>query len=159
MTASTRHVPLTETDQERVLNGMLLLPAHADVSASLTRLKEAGFRLATLTNSTARVLQEQLQNAALEQFFEKNLSVDEIQRYKPAPQTYHMAAVELRVAVDEMCLVSAHPWDVLGAMRAGYRAAFLARRGQIFYPLAKNPNIVGADLHAVGGKILSQEFT
>ncbi|MGI8958295.1 MAG: haloacid dehalogenase type II [Bryobacteraceae bacterium] len=154
MTARRNRASLSEADKKRVLDGMLSLPAHPDVLSSLERLRQAGFRLATLTNSTTPALKEQLHNAGLEQLFDKNLSVDKIRRFKPAPETYEMAAAELGASIEQICLVSAHPWDVLGAMRAGCDAAFVARKGQVFYPLTKKPDITGADLHEVCQAIL-----
>jgi 2-haloacid dehalogenase len=45
----------------------------------------------------------------------KLLSVDIVRRYKPAPQVYHMAAEALYASTAEICMVSTHVWDTLGA--------------------------------------------
>ncbi|CAA9482597.1 MAG: hypothetical protein AVDCRST_MAG12-1604, partial [uncultured Rubrobacteraceae bacterium] len=54
-------------------------------------------------------------------------------------------------------LVAAHAWDVIGAMRAGCAAAFVARPGMVIDPLAGPPDVVGADLSAVAASIIAAE--
>ena len=51
MTAERQGITLSPSDQDEILAGMRNLPPHPEVPPSLTRLKEAGLRLATLTNS------------------------------------------------------------------------------------------------------------
>lgn len=80
-----------------------------------------------------------------------------MRRYKPAPEVYRMAAEKLAVSTGELRLVAAHAWDVMGAMQAGCTAAFVARPGKIFYPLAPEPDIVAPDLRCVADQILKKE--
>jgi 2-haloacid dehalogenase len=84
------------------------MPAHADVPAGLKQLKDAGFRLVTLSNSPQGVQIAQLKHAGIEGYFERLLSVDLVRRFKPAPQMYHMAAEELFVSTAAICMVSTH---------------------------------------------------
>jgi 2-haloacid dehalogenase len=57
------------------------MPAHPDVPAGLKQLKDAGFRLVTLTNSPQGAQIIQLNHAGIDSFFEKFLSVDLVRRY------------------------------------------------------------------------------
>jgi hypothetical protein len=50
--------------------------------------------------------------------------------------------------------VSAHDWDVIGAMSQGWSAAFVARPGQTWAPLAAAPDVAGRDLDEVVDRIL-----
>jgi 2-haloacid dehalogenase len=111
-------------------------------------------RLATLTNSTAKVAEEQLANAGLIGYFDQLLSVDAVRQFKPATGTYRMAARELGVTASDLLLVAAHDWDVAGALRAGWTAAFVARPGIVLGPLSERPDIVGRDLRDVVDQIL-----
>ena len=77
---------------------MIHLPPHPEVPSSLARLKEAGLHLATLTNSPPWIVEEQLANAGLKEYFEKTLSVHTTRRFKPAQETYEYAAHQLSVA-------------------------------------------------------------
>ena len=107
------------------------MPAHPDVPAGLKQLKDAGFRLVTLSNSPQGAQIIQLTHAGIDGYFERLLSVDLVRRYKPAPQVYHMAAEELYASTAEICMVSTHVWDILGAQNVKNLAkgeAFLARR-------------------------------
>ena len=49
------------------------------------------------TNSPPAVVDAQMKYANLQQYFERNFSVDAVRRYKPAPEPYQMAAAELGV--------------------------------------------------------------
>lgn len=153
MTAEARRVSLAADDRARILTGMLSLPAHADVRGGLDRLRTAGFRMVTLTNSSQRVVDQQLENGGLGEFFERSFSIDTIRRFKPAAEAYHLVSRELGVSPAGLRLVAAHAWDIVGALQAGCAAAFIARPGKVLYPLAPKPDIVGPDLGAVAARI------
>jgi 2-haloacid dehalogenase len=57
-------------------------------------LKENGFRVATLTNSSENALKEQLINSNLTNLFELTLPIDSLKKYKPDPETYKWAATQ-----------------------------------------------------------------
>jgi 2-haloacid dehalogenase len=101
------------------------------VIEGVSRLRQTGFRMAALTNSTAKVAAAQLQHAGLRDFFEQALSADMAKRLKPAGEAYHMAAQRLGVQPAEIRMIAAHAWDVTGAMRAGCAAAFVARPNMV----------------------------
>jgi 2-haloacid dehalogenase len=128
-----------------------------EVADALRKLRDAGFRLVTLTNSGQQGLEQQLRNAGLSEFFERNFSVDATRRYKPAPEPYRMVASEVNVKIDRLCLVAAHAWDVLGAMQAGCTAAFVSRPGKVLFPLTPEPDIIGSDLTAVVERIIETD--
>ncbi len=132
-------------------------PPHPDVPDGLSRLRDAGFRLATLTNSPPDVADAQINNAGLGQYFEQLLSADAVRRLKPAPEPYHMAAERLGVDIGQMRLVAAHAWDIAGALHAGAAAALVARPGVILDPLFPSPDIRGRDLREVAERIAAQD--
>ncbi len=158
MVAARRGVTLSRDDRGKILNGILTLPPHPEVRASLQRLRDAGLRLATLTNSTQRVADAQMTNSGLKEFFEVVLSADSVRRLKPAPEPYHMAARKLEIEPSQLRLVAAHAWDVAGAMRAGCAAAFVARPGMVLDPLAAKPDVIGKDMSEVADRIIEVEF-
>ncbi|MFL5694515.1 MAG: HAD family hydrolase, partial [Ktedonobacteraceae bacterium] len=79
MLATRRGVTLTQQDRTSILQGMRKLPPHPDVRDGLERLRSAGLRLVTLTNSTEQVAQEQMKNAGLNEYFEHIFSADTVQ--------------------------------------------------------------------------------
>ena len=155
MTEERQGAEVSEDDRQEILGGLRDLPPHPEVPDSLDRLREAGFRLATLTNSTQEVAEAQIENAGLADRFEQILSADTAKRVKPAPAPYRMAARALEIPERGMRLVVAHAWDVAGALRAGCAAAFVAR--QPFDPLVERPDLVGADLAEVADGIIAAE--
>ncbi len=157
MTAARRGVDLSDEDRQRILGGMRELPPHPEVAESLSRLRDAGLRLATLTNNTREVAEAQMESSGLRGYFEQILSADTVKRLKPAPEPYRMAAESLGVEVGGVRLVAAHAWDVAGALRAGCAAAFVARPGMVLDPLVERPDVVGADLRVVADRILEIE--
>lgn len=157
MVAERQGVNLSDEDKQQVLGGMQELPPYPEVDESLTRLREAGLRLAALTNSTQQVADVQLRNAGLYGHFEQVLSADAVKRLKPAPAPYRMATRSLGVGSGQIRLVAAHAWDVAGAIRAGCAAAFVARPGMALDPLVERPDVVGADLREVADQIIEVE--
>jgi 2-haloacid dehalogenase len=157
MVAEQRNTTVTDDQLRDLAQTLRALPAHADVPVGLARLRDAGFRLAALTNSAHEAVEEQLRHAGIRDFFEAVLSVDAVRRFKPAPETYRMAAERLGVPLGEIRLVAAHGWDVWGALAAGASAAFVARPGQALIPFAPRPDIIGASVDAVAEMIVSAE--
>jgi 2-haloacid dehalogenase len=157
MVAEREGVYLSEEDKQEILGGMRELPPHPEVAKSLERLREAGLRMATLTNSTQQVAEAQMENSGLRGYFEQILSADAVKRLKPAPEPYRMAAESLGVEMGQVRLIAAHSWDVAGALRAGCAAAFVARPGMVLDPLVERPDVVGVDLREVADRILEVE--
>jgi 2-haloacid dehalogenase len=155
MVAGRRGVALTDADARAILSGMRTLPPHSDVLPAIQQLKRAGFRLAALTNSPPAIAEAQLTNSGIAPYLDKIMSVDAVHRLKPAAEVYRHAADSFGVAPVEVRLVAAHSWDIAGAMRAGCKAAFIARPGMVLDPLFDPPDIVGPDLGTVAERIIA----
>lgn len=153
MLARNSDVVIDIADAKAALAPMRSLPAHADVKPALARLKQMGFRLATLTNSPQATVKAQLDHAGLQGFFEQQLSVESIGKFKPHQSVYGWAARQMGVQPGACMLVAAHGWDVAGARWAGMRTAFIAREGQQKFPLAPPPDIDAADLEAFAAQL------
>ncbi len=138
-----------------VVEGMRNLPAHPDVPVALERLASAGYRMATLTNSAPDVIRDQLRNSRLESYFEHQISVDDVRVFKPHPATYEHAARRLGVGIGRLRLIAAHDWDVVGAVRAGARAGYVARYAPLNADPVDMPDLVGHDLGAVADQLLA----
>jgi 2-haloacid dehalogenase len=157
MTAQQHNVDLSEDDRATIMGTIRSLPAHPDIVPGLEKLKSAGFRLVTLTNSPPLVVEAQLKNSNLTDYFEASFSVDSVKLFKPAAEVYQMTAKELDIKTEEMRMVAAHDWDVVGALNAGCAAAFIARPGKVLNPLLPKPDIVGVDLIEVADEIIQIE--
>ena len=159
MVAEAHGVELSRSAAERHLAPMRSLPPHPDVAPALERLREDGFRLATLTNSSKAAVADQMQNAGLVGFFESSLSVEEVGLYKPHAHVYRWAARRVGVDVSDCLLVAAHGWDVAGASWAGMRTAFVARPGQQAFPLGPAIDFMIPSLEGLPGALREAEST
>jgi 2-haloacid dehalogenase len=157
MIADAEGVELSDEEARRIAGGIRTLPPHPEVAGALRLLKEADFRLVTLTNSPMAVVDVQMASAGLQPFFERNFSVDTVRRFKPAPEPYRMVAEELSVAPNEMYMIAAHDWDIGGAAQVGYRTAFVARPGKAPYPLFPKPDVIGNNLREAAKGIIEAE--
>ncbi len=124
--------------------------------AALRRLKDAGFRQVTLTNSTLEVAKAQVEFAGIADLFEATISADEVHALKPAAAPYEYVAQRTSTSIGDVRLIAAHAWDVSGAMAAGARAAFVARPGAVPSPLGRQPDIIGRDLDDVANQLLQR---
>ena len=128
-----------DTDVAELAATTTSLPAHNGVPDALERLRDAGFRLATLTNSAPSASPTPLEKAGLAPFFEASLSVAAVGRFKPAAGCYRHAAEMLEVAPADICMVATHVWDLLGAQAVGCRTAFVSWSDNALLPVAELP--------------------
>jgi len=156
MLGSIHNVSIQQADLEELRIRMLTMPAHADVPGGLEQLKDAGFRLITLTNSPPTPQTSPLKHAGIDGWFENSFSIDRVRRFKPAPQVYHMVAEELDVPPAAICLVAAHVWDTIGAQSIGCSGALIARPGNAHLPVhgLPQPDAVAPDLPALAAQLI-----
>lgn len=132
--------------KEEILSKMAALPPHEDVKEGLEMLKEAGYRLATFTNSAQAVADKQLVHAGIDHFFERSLSVESQQLYKPELTAYKNALQQLNATPAQTLFVAAHGWDMAGSGQAGLQTAFIQRTGKSPFPLAPSPTYTASTL-------------
>ena len=156
MLGSIHNVSIQQADIEELRTRLLTMPAHPDVPAGLKQLKDAGFRLVTLTNSPPDPQTSPLKHAGIDGWFEKSFSVDRVRRFKPAPQIYHMVAEELDVPPAAICMVAAHVWDTIGAQSIGCSGALIARPGNAPLPVhgLPQPQAVAPDLPSLATQLI-----
>jgi 2-haloacid dehalogenase len=155
--AGRRSTMLGSEEKIELLQNLRQIPAFPDVGPALTRLRDAGFQLAILTNSRQQAAEEALRQAGLRDYFARVLSAEMAQCYKPAAEVYRRAARELDVEPASLLLVAAHSWDTTGAIRAGCEAAFVQRPEQVLDPLAPRPRMIVRDLEQFAGRIIEME--
>jgi 2-haloacid dehalogenase len=153
--AARSSITLSTEARQEILGGMRALPAHPEARNAVARLKQFGCRLATLTNSSFAMVHDQLRNSGLSDLFDVSISVDKVRCFKPARVVYEMAAAELGEDAGDLWLVAAHNWDTTGALRAGWKAAFVQRPGMVLGPLDKKPQVIGRDLSDVADNLIA----
>lgn len=155
MIARNTDVVLTSEEAKKALEPMLTLPPFPDVRPGLEKLKQHGFRLATLTNSSQVGVKAQMEYAGLTDCFEQQLSVESVGKYKPHRAVYEWAASKMQCQPSRCMLVAAHGWDVAGAKWAGLQTAFINRAGQQLFPLGLKPDFHVADLMGLADQLCS----
>nr|WP_283645420.1 haloacid dehalogenase type II [Alteromonas macleodii] len=143
MVAEIEGIELTKAQAKTaIVTPLRSLPPHPDVRDGLQALKNKGYKLVSLTNSSNQGVYTQFKNADLLSYFDERLSVEDINLYKPDTRTYEWAIEKMGIAAEDAMLVAAHGWDIAGAKQAGWQAAFIARPGKVLYPLAIAPDTV-----------------
>ena len=157
MVARNNDIELSEQEAKEAIKPIRSLPAYPEVKKALTDLREAGYKLASLTNSSYDAVNAQLENAGIIDLFDERLSVEAIGKYKPHGDVYNWAARKMNLDAEQCMLVAAHGWDIAGAAWAGWQTGFISRPGQQLYPHADSPDIEGADLEKVAGQLIAQK--
>jgi 2-haloacid dehalogenase len=152
--AEKRGVALDEATATEIVTRLAILPAHLDVIPALERLLDAGFRTAALTNGSTKAANVQIENAGLHTFIQRVVSVEEVGRFKPDPATYRHVAQVMDLHVSRTMLISAHDWDVAGAVGAGASAAFVRRPGSLWSIPVETPEVAGTDLIEIADQLI-----
>lgn len=155
MVAHRRGVAVSEAQCQELIDGMKRLPAHPDVPQALGQLRGEGFCLSALSNGSLQAVRQQLESTELADRFDAVLSVEEVKRYKPAPEPYRLVAERHGIGLDEMMMVAAHAWDITGAAAAGCRTAFIARPGKVLNPAGSQPDLHASDLKDFAAQVLA----
>jgi 2-haloacid dehalogenase len=134
---------LGDSVKDSLMQAYRLLPAYDDVPASLELLKNEGHRLYPFSNGTEDMVSAVLEHAGIDHYFEDVISVDSLQTFKPDPEVYHHVIQITDVAAENCWLVSSNGFDVIGAVSAGMKAAWLKRfDGIVFDPWEFEPTTV-----------------
>ena len=127
------------------------MPAYPDVPAALQDLRDAGLRLAVLTQSGAEASEAAMTRAGIRDHFEHVLSAPESGAFKPEDLAYK-AALE-RLGATDAWFVAGHWWDVAGAAFAGLKTAWVSRT-DLAYPVAMpEPHVRGTDIADVARQL------
>jgi len=156
MLADTRGISITDPDKKELTERFSTMPPHREVPGALRKLRDAGFRLFTLTDNLLEVQGRQLEHGGILDLFERRFSADAIKRHKPAPEAYAYTAKELAAEPSQLCLVACHTWDTLGAVAAGWEAALIRRPGNDVLGVGPQPTIIGDDLDDIAVQLIAR---
>jgi 2-haloacid dehalogenase len=132
------------------------MPPHPEVPAALHKLRNAGFRLFTLTDNLLAVQERQLEHGGIIDLFERRFSADGVRRHKPAPEAYAYIEQQLGAKPSDFCLIACHTWDTLGAVAAGWEAALITRPWNDVLGVGPQPHVVGKDLNDVADQLIAR---
>jgi 2-haloacid dehalogenase len=141
----------------QIMAGFTELPAFGDAVPAITRLADAGVRVACLTNGSAYQTSSFVNRSGLGPLVDRVICAGDVFRWKPSGVVYLYAAELLGVPAERMALVAAHDWDCHGAKRAGLITGWVSRKAGGFGAPFAPPDVVGEDLTEVAGRLLALE--
>ena len=116
--------------RDRLMNLYLTLEPFPEVPDVLWRLKDAGMRMAILSNGSPQMLTPLVRNARFETLLDAVLSVEEAGVFKPHAKVYQLAVDRLGLAAGEIAFQSSNAWDAWGAKAFGMQVVWCNRYGQ-----------------------------
>jgi 2-haloacid dehalogenase len=156
MLADIRGIKITDADKKELTEKFSTMPPHPEVPAALRKLRDAGFRLFTLTDNLLEVQGRQLEHGGIIDLFERRFSADGVKHHKPSPEAYAYVEKELGAKPSQFCLIACHTWDTLGAVAAGWEAALIKRPWNDVLGVGPQPNVVGNDLNDVADQLIAR---
>jgi 2-haloacid dehalogenase len=156
MLADTRGIKINDQDKRELTERFSTMLPHPEVPAALRKLRNAGFRLFTLTDNLLEVQTRQLEHGGIVDLFERRFSADGVRHHKPSRQAYGYVEKELGVGPSQLCLIACHAWDTLGAVAAGWQGVLIKRVGNDVLGVGPQPHIVGDDLNDVADQLIAR---
>ncbi|EAR60935.1 haloacid dehalogenase type II [Neptuniibacter caesariensis] len=145
-------VEMSDIQKNALLISYGKLPVFEDVKLGLENLSD--HHLFAFSNGAAGAVDNLLGNAGIRQAFQDIISVDEIQTFKPNPETYAHFLKRTNAKADRTWLISSNPFDVIGAKSAGFNTAWVQRDAKaIFDPWGVEPDLIVASLPELAERI------
>jgi 2-haloacid dehalogenase len=149
---------ITDEQVAQVMAGFGDLPAFPDALPAVTRLCDAGVRVACLTNGSAYQTAAFVNSSGLGSLVDRVVCAGDVFRWKPAAVVYLYAAEVLDVPPERMALVAAHDWDCHGAKHAGLITGWVGRKSGGYGAPFAPPDVTGEDLAEVAARLLALEL-
>ena len=124
-----RYPHIDDAARRSLLEAYWELDAYPDVVPALTRLKGRGARVAVFTNGTAAMAIAAVDSAGVGALVDDVVSVDDVRRFKTAPEAYALLCDRLQAPKEAITLVSSNRWDVAGGVAFGLGAIWCNRTG------------------------------
>src|SRR6267142_6062288 len=156
MLADTRGIKIDDKDKKELTEKFSTMPPYPEVPPALRKLRNAGFRLFTLTDNLLEVQTRQLEHGGIVDLFERRFSADGVKHHKPSRQAYAYVEKALAVEPSKLCLVACHIWDTLGAVAAGWEAALIKRVSNDVLGVGPQPQMVGNDLNGIADQLIAR---
>jgi len=113
MLADTRGIKIDDKDKKELTEKFSTMPPYPEVPPALRKLRNAGFRLFTLTDNLLEVQSRQLEHGGIVDLFERRFSADGVKHHKPSREAYAHVEKELGAEPSQFCLIASHmghPW-------------------------------------------------
>lgn len=129
-----------------LMQAFLEIKAWPDAPKVLASLRDAGYRMALLSNFTAAMLESAVKASGLEGMFEPHLSTDLAGAYKPDPRAYRLGVDAFLMQREKIAFVAFGGWDAAGAKAFGYPTYWANRLALPAEELGVRPDAVAGGL-------------
>ena len=159
MLADVSGIKITDApDKKELTDKFSTMPPHAEVPAALRKLREAGFRLFTLTDNLLEVQTRQLDAWRHRRSVRAPLQRGRRETPQAVARGLWLCREELGTKPSDMCLIACHTWDTLGAVAAGWEAALIEHHGNDLLPgVGPQPHVVGNTLDDVANQLIARD--
>ncbi len=121
---------VTSSAKASLLEAYAELDCYEEVPAVLQALKQAGAKLAILSNGSPQMLASAVKSAGIGSLLDDVFSVHELKIFKTAPQTYALVTQAYGVDATAVSFQSSNRWDIAGATAFGFTCRWINRSGQ-----------------------------
>jgi 2-haloacid dehalogenase len=140
---------LSSSDREKLVSAYKRLQTWPDVEPSVTTLREAGIKLALLSNLGEEWLGANLDRNGLTASFDHVLSTDRVRAFKPSPKAYAMALGAFALPKSRIGFAAFGGWDAAGASWFGFPTAWVNRAGAPREGIGPDSAFIASDLSSV----------
>jgi 2-haloacid dehalogenase len=152
------NLPLSRDERDELLDSYRGLPAFADVTDGLKACNAEGLKLYAFSNGRPDDVHGLLEQAGIRNFFIDVVSTGEISSFKPNPGVYAHFLRRANCTGSEAWLISGNSFDVIGAISAGMRGAWVQRKpSMVFDPWEIEPNLKVNNLLQLASAIKNKE--
>tara|TARA_B100001146_G_C16121296_1_gene408139 strand:- start:185 stop:859 length:675 start_codon:yes stop_codon:yes gene_type:complete len=118
-------IPFGKADLDIVMEAYKTLVPFKDAIDGLAKLGNK-YELVMLSNGEHWYL-EHLAKTRILLDFDEIISVESVGQFKPHPSVYRFASQKLNREPNQIMMVAAHSFDILGARHSGFRGAYVNR--------------------------------
>lgn len=144
-------IAASDSELAWVLNSFSELELQPDALECFAHLKESGWKLVALTNGSEESTHKLLEKAGAIQHFSQILSCDAVQKTKPHPDVYALVKPE---GEENIWMVAAHAWDIMGAVLAGLKTAFITQEEKDYLSVYPQPDLIANSLVEAANQIV-----
>lgn len=124
-TLRSHKIPFTQAQMDNFMEAYQMLIPFDDAVSGLNRLS-GKYKLAILSNGEQHYLEYLAQNRICIEF-DHILSAETVGQFKPHPSVYRFAMKKLNSEPQQIMMIAAHSFDILGARHSGFRGAYVNR--------------------------------
>jgi 2-haloacid dehalogenase len=139
-------IDLSPESRAKLMDAFLQLKPFPDSAAALKAMRDAGIRLAYVSNFTPTMLKLNSENAGIADLFEYALSTDAVKAFKPDPRAYQMAESAFNIQRESIVFAAFGGWDAAGARSFGLHTFWVNRFNAPFEELGVKPDAEGGTL-------------